>query len=128
MISHRGRTRRITNEHSRAETVGNHSLGNLGCCVKETAPATHSLSCGMPDRENNEIRHLKQATELIEEWQKQLQGAPPVTVQTSDFEERQCWQRSREVAVTCRAPLVLTSFLCALTCNSQEDTSIGFVT
>ena len=30
MISHRERTRRITNEHARAEALVNNSLGNLG--------------------------------------------------------------------------------------------------
>ena len=51
-----------------------HSLGNLGCCVKEAAAATHSLTCVVSDRESNEIRYLQQAIELIEEWQNQLQG------------------------------------------------------
>ena len=58
--------------------------GNLGCCVKEAAAATHSLTCGVPDRESNEIRYLKQATELIEEWQNQLQGVPPVSRPSSE--------------------------------------------
>ena len=77
----------MTNDHTRAEAAVNYSLGNLGCCVKETAAAIHSLTCGIPDRENNETQFLKQATELIEEWQKQLQGVPPVTAPTSDLEE-----------------------------------------
>ena len=81
--SHRERCRRITNEHTRSEAAVNHSLGFLGWCVKETAAATHSLTCGVPDRESNEIRYLKQATELIEEWQ----GEPPVNAQTSKHEE-----------------------------------------
>ena len=81
--SHRERCRRITNEHTRSEAAVNHSLGFLGWCVKETAAATHSLTCGVPDRESNEIRYLKQATELIEEWQ----ALSPVNAQTSKHEE-----------------------------------------
>ena len=62
-ISHREGSRRITNEHTRSEAaVVNHSFETLVWCVKETAAATHSLTCGIPDRENNEIRYLKQAT------------------------------------------------------------------
>ena len=87
MVSHRERTRRITNEHTRVEAAVNPSLGNLGCCVKEAAAATHSLTCGVPDRESNEIRHLKQATELIEEWQNQLQGVPPASRPSSEHGE-----------------------------------------
>ena len=77
VVSHRERTRRVAIEHTRAEAAVNHSLGNLGCCVKEAAAANHSLTCGVP--ESNEIRCRKQATELIEEWHNQLQGVPPVS-------------------------------------------------
>ena len=45
-------TRRVTNEHTKAEAAVKQSLGNMGGCV---------------------------ATELIEEWQNQLQGVPPVS-------------------------------------------------
>ena len=65
----------------------NNSLGFLVRCVQETAAATHPLACGVPDRESNEIRYLKQATELIEIWQLRLQGVQAVTVQTSEHEE-----------------------------------------
>ena len=87
VVSLRERTRRVTNENTRAEAAVNHTLGNLGCCVKEAAAATHSLTCGVLDRESNEIRYLKQATELIEEWQNQLQGVPPVTRPSSEHGE-----------------------------------------
>ena len=60
-------------EHTRSEAAVNHSLGFQGWCGKETAAATHSLTSGIPDRESNEIRYLKQATELIEEWQSLVQ-------------------------------------------------------
>ena len=66
-------------EHARADFLVNKSLGALGYAVKDAATATHSLTCGIPDRESNEIRCLKQATELIEEWQNQLQGVQPVS-------------------------------------------------
>ena len=74
MSTHRERSRRVTNEHTKSEVAVNNSLGWFGRCVKATAQATHSLTCGVLDRESNEIRYLHQATELIEEWQRQLQG------------------------------------------------------
>ena len=58
MISHIERTKRIANEHAKAEVPVNNDLENLGCCVKEEAAATNSLTCGVPDRECNEIRDL----------------------------------------------------------------------
>ena len=58
----------------------NHSLGCLGRFVKETANATHSLSCSVPDRESNE-------TELFDEWQKQFQGVPRVSRPSSEHGE-----------------------------------------
>ena len=85
VVSDKERTKRVTNEHTRAEAA--HSLGNLGCCVKEAAAATHSLTCGYRNRERDEIHYLKQATELIEEWQKQLQGVPPVSRPSSEHGE-----------------------------------------
>ena len=60
--SHRERRRRATKEHTRSEAAVNHSLGCMGWFVKETAAATHSLTCGVPDRESNEIKYLKDAT------------------------------------------------------------------
>ena len=38
--------------------------------IKDTAGATHGLSCGVPDRESNEARHLQEALDIIEEFQK----------------------------------------------------------
>ena len=73
----------------------NNSLGFMGRCVKETAAATHSLTCGVPDRESDEIPYLKQATELIEDWQLLLQGVQPVTAQTSEHEEVVPMERQR---------------------------------
>ena len=55
--SHPERCRRITSEHTRSEATVNHSLGSLGWCVKETAAATHSLTCDVSDHESNEIRY-----------------------------------------------------------------------
>ena len=76
--SHRERSRIICNEHTRSGAAVNHSFGFFGWCEKETAAATHSLTCGVLDRENSEIRYLKQATEHIEEWQLLLQEVHPV--------------------------------------------------
>ena len=66
-----------------AEALVNDSLGALGHAVRDVAQATHSLTCGVPDRESNEIKSLREATELIEEWQKQLQDGQPVSMPPS---------------------------------------------
>ena len=37
--------------------------------MKDTASATHALSCRAPDMESNETKHLGEALEMIDEWQ-----------------------------------------------------------
>ena len=49
----------------------------------------------LADRESNEIRYLKQATELIEKWQLLLQGVQPATAQTFEHEEVVLVERQR---------------------------------
>ena len=93
LFSHRERTRKITNEHARTESLVDNSLGALVYAVKDAA--THSLTCGIPDRESNDIRYLKQATELIEEWQNQLQGVHPVSRPSSDHDDVVLIERQR---------------------------------
>ena len=77
------RTRHISNEHARV----NDALGSLGQAVRAAAQATHSLTCGVPDRESNEIKYLREATELIERWQQQLQDGQPVSGPPSEHSE-----------------------------------------
>ena len=55
LLSHRGRTMRISNEHARAEAHVNDGIGSLGLAVRAAAKATHSLTCGVPYRESNEV-------------------------------------------------------------------------
>ena len=43
-------------------------------------PTPHSLTCGVPDRESNESKYLREATELIEAWQRQREGAQSVSL------------------------------------------------
>ena len=63
--------------------------------MKETAAATHSLTCSVLDRESNEIKYFKEATELIGEWQKQQQGVPPVNLEASEHDEVVLVERPR---------------------------------
>ena len=56
---HRERTRRITNEHARTEGHVNDGIGSLGKALQAAARATHSLTCGVPDRESNETECLR---------------------------------------------------------------------
>ena len=72
VAAHRERTRRITNEHDRAEGHVNAGIGSLGKALQAAAKATHSLTCGVLDRESNETKYLRETTELIEEWQYRL--------------------------------------------------------
>ena len=52
-----------------AEEVLNSSLGCLDKLVRDTASATHALSCGVLDRDSNETKYLKEALEMINVWQ-----------------------------------------------------------
>ena len=45
-----------------AEEELNNSLGCLGDLVKDTAGATHALSSGVPDRDSNEAKYLREAS------------------------------------------------------------------
>ena len=59
------------------------ALRTLGHAVRDAAAATHSLTCGVPDRESNEIiKYLREATDLIEKWQQQLEEGQPATLAT----------------------------------------------
>ena len=57
LMSHRERTRRISNEHARVKALVNDSLWHA---VRDAAAA------GEPYRESNEIKYLCEATDLIE--------------------------------------------------------------
>ena len=71
--------RRATSDHVKAEVVFNNGVGCLGTIVRETANATHALTCGVLDRESNETKYLREATDMIEEWQDLLQQGPSVS-------------------------------------------------
>ena len=77
MLSQWERTGRFSNEHARMEGLVNDALGSLGQAVRAAVQATHFLTCGVPDRESNEIKYLREATEVIENWQRQLQDGQP---------------------------------------------------
>ena len=75
LSTHSERTRRFSNEHGRAEAHVNDGIGSLGRAVlKQRGQTTHSSTCGVPDRESNEVKYLREATKLTEGWQLQLQG------------------------------------------------------
>ena len=76
-ILHRDSLRRATRDHAKAEEVLNNSLGCLGTLVKDTAGATHTLACGVPDRESNETKYLKDALEVINDWQSRCSRRSP---------------------------------------------------
>ena len=67
--SHRERCRRAAKDYVIAEEVLNNSLGCLATLVKDTASATHALSCGVPERDSNETKYLEEALEMFDDWQ-----------------------------------------------------------
>ena len=67
--SHRDWCRRATKELTKAEEALNDNLGCFGDLVKDTASSTYALSCGVPDRDNNETKYLGEAREMIDAWQ-----------------------------------------------------------
>ena len=95
LATHRERTGRISNEHARAEGHVNDGIGSLGRAVQAAAKATHSLTCGVPDRESNLVKCLREATELIEGWQLQLQGGEAMNGPSSEHSEVILVERQR---------------------------------
>ena len=67
--SHRERCQRATKDHMMAEEVLNNSLGCMGDLVKDTASATYAVSCRVPDRDSNEAKSLREALDMIDEFQ-----------------------------------------------------------
>ena len=60
--SHRQRCRRAMKEHTKSEAAINHNLGCFAWRVRDTANATHALTCGVSDRESNETKYLFEAS------------------------------------------------------------------
>ena len=79
LSTHRDRTKRISNEHARAESQVNDGIGSLGRAIQGAVKATHFLTCAVPDRESKEIKYLREATELIEARKHQLQSGQPMS-------------------------------------------------
>ena len=42
----------------------------MGQLIKDTAGATHALSCGVADRDSHEIHSLQDAADMIEDFQR----------------------------------------------------------
>ena len=80
--AHRDRCQRATKEFETVEKDLNDSLGRPGHLINDTAGATHTLSCGVPDRESNETRYLQEAVDLIEEFERRgsNQGTTEITL------------------------------------------------
>ena len=65
--AHRDRCRRATAEFVTAEEDLNDCLGRKGQLVKDSGSNTHTWSCGVPDRDSNEVRYLQEALVKIED-------------------------------------------------------------
>ena len=55
--------------------------------MRAAALAAHFLTRGVPDRESNEVKYLREATEIIEGWQMQLQGGHTMSGPPSEHSE-----------------------------------------
>ena len=67
--AHWDRCRRATEEFVTAEEDLHDCLGRVGQLVTDSAGATHALSCGVPDRDSNEVCYLQEALDMIEDVQ-----------------------------------------------------------
>ena len=99
LSTHRERNRCIANEHAIAEGHVNDGIGSLGRALQAAAKATHSLMCGVPDRESNERKCLTEATELVEAWQHHLQSGQPMSGPPSEHSEVILVDRQRQDTV-----------------------------
>ena len=95
VAAHRERTRRITNENARTEAYVNDGIGSLGNALQAAATATHSLTCGVPDRESNETKYLREATKLIEARQHHFLSGQPTSGPPSEHGEVILVERQR---------------------------------
>ena len=73
----------------------------------------------VPDRESNEIKYLREATDLIEKWQHQLQDGQPVSQPSSEHSEVILVERQRLFAVPLCSGLVC---LCVCKCMIHRKT------
>ena len=55
----------------------------------------HTLTCGVLDREGNETKHLREATEMIEGWQKRIQRGHSVSRPSCEHYEVGLSERQR---------------------------------
>ena len=63
--------------------------------MRAAAHATRSLTCSVLDRESNEVKCLREGTEVIERWQDQLQDGQPVSRPSSEHSEVIVIERQR---------------------------------
>ena len=68
--SYRDRCWTVTTDLVSAEEDPNESPGRLGQLIKETAGATHALSCGVLDLDYNEAKYLQEAFDMIDNFQR----------------------------------------------------------
>ena len=81
--AHRERYRRATQGLKSAEDTLNDKLTYLGEMVKDTTSATHALTCGVPDRDSNETKYLREALSILDGIQAQ---SPQYSTSTSTQE------------------------------------------
>ena len=63
--AHREHSRRVSAEYGTAEEDPNECVECVGQLIRDTAGATHALSCGSTDRDSNEVRYFREALDMI---------------------------------------------------------------
>ena len=113
-------------DHAMAEEeeVLSDSLGCLGTLIKDTAGATHALTCGVPDRESNETKYLKEALEMISDWQSRCsrrssdsQEGPDITEVVLDERPQLC---AADVFSVIKQPRIRAREACAALSVTRE--------
>ena len=67
-----------------AEEDLNESLGRWGQLVKDTAGATHSLSCGVLDRDSNKEKYLREALDMIDDTHRRTSWRGSASQETTE--------------------------------------------
>ena len=116
----RERHRRAAIEQSKTESAVNQAMGYEGWYVKETASASHSLTCCILVRECDESKYLRKATDLVEEWQWSFQSRS-TTSERSGLVLAERPRYNSEEDTSASGELSSLCLVCGLLILSDED-------
>ena len=114
-----------TKDHMLAEDL-NKRLGCLGDLVKDTAGATHALTCGVPDRESNDVRFLQEAIDIIAKIPRAKLPKPVVKPADGDHLDRKTTWAKHGLRQRDTFSHLVTEFVQFM--GERHDTHVVFVT